>query len=896
LLREGAVLDHLSSVRELKARPPTVPPRLVPRPSLTGRLTAAARLPVTLVCAGPGAGKTLTVASWVAAGATPGPVGWLSVDSSDSDPVVFWSDLVWAVIRSGGVPTNSSLRELALTTVFGAAELMTVLDRLAELPTPVVLVLDDFHEITNSAVLDSFGHLVDHLPPTLRLVLLSRADPVLRLHRLRVSGQLTEIRADDLAFTELETAELFRGAGVRLTDSQVTTLRNRTEGWPAGLRLAAMSLDPQDVQAGIDRFSGTDRAVADYLIGEVTRLLPAADRDFLLAVSVVDRVSGPLADQLTGRGDGQLVLEQFVQTNAFVVGLGSDGQWFRLHPLLLELMRHRLALERSAWKTELHRRAAAWLAGHADPIEATRQWISAGDERQAGRTLMAAIPKLLTPQGPALAAAVAPLAAAASSAPSLTALLSAAVWHYHRREYQAMLRDAVDAADYRDEADADVRPAVEVVLNQLRLVGQRAAGDPAGVIATARNILRLIDGVPRHLLPGRPVYRVLASVNLASAQVWTGRPGGDSDELEQLLEKGAAEADALGLPLTRLNAHSHLAVLEAMRGRCRAADRRTAELLDAADRHGWGSEPQFLAALLARALVELGRQRPASAAGFLQRGLTASRGETDRSIRLAMGVAATLVAVGQSDLAAAVAADQRLVAGLTRTPGVPHQLRRWAAVAGAEVQLLDGHPTQALARIGAPTDTTDFVTSWERVCLARAHLALNHTAAAEGVISPLLEPSSPPFLEPAVAGWLLHSVLASHHRRDAVAMTAVTTALDLAQPEGIRRPFLIIGPPLIPILTRYEHLGTGHRSLVGDLLEQLTRRPKGVDPGLLDQLTERELAVLQYLPTMLKAGEIADDLTVSVNTVKAHLRSVYRKLGVTSRREAVDRARTLGLL
>jgi LuxR family maltose regulon positive regulatory protein len=900
------VLDHLSSVRELKTRPPTLPPGLVPRPELIARLTSAAELPVTLVCAGPGAGKTSTVASWVASRPVRSPIGWLSLDSSDNDPPMFWSNVITAVLSSGAVPATNSLREMALTTVFGPTELLTVMDRLAQLPIPVVLVLDDVHEITNAAVVESLGYLVDHLPPSLRLVLVSRADPVLRLHRLRVAGQLTDIRTQALSFSEMETAELFRGAGLPLDAGQVTTLRNRTEGWPAGLRMAAMSLDPRDVQGGIDRFSGTDRAVADYLIGEVTRVLPAADRDFLLATSVVDRVTGPLADQLTGRSDGHQVLERFVEANTFVVGLGQDRRWFRFHPLLLELMRHRLALERPAWKIELHRRAAAWLTEHADLIEATRHWIAAGEERQAGRTLVAAIPKMLTPQGPALAAAVAPLAASALHTPSLESLLAAATWHFHRREYQMMRRDAAAAEEYLDTADPEVRPTIEVVLGLFRMVGYRAAGDSVRAATAARTIMDLVDAAPRGLPPAGRAYRVMAQVNLAGAQIWSDESadlvgGGSSDDthsLDRLLNQGAADADELGLPLVRLNAHSHLAVLEAMRGQRRAADHRTAQLFSVAERHGWGSEPQILAALLARALVDLARQRPAAAGALLQRGLTASRGETDRSVRLAMGVTAVLVAVAQSDPVAARAAGQRLAAGLDRTPAVPPVLRRWAAVAAAEVLLLDADPEGAIDRIGEPIDAPGFVAAWERVCLARAYLALERYGKAETVIGPLLAPSTPAFREPAIAGWLVRAVLATRRRRDSVAMTAASTALDLAQPESIRRPFLMIGPPLTPVLLRYQTVGTRHNHFAAELLGAMTpdRDQTHDDPVIVSQLTEREIAVLQYLPTMLKAGEIATELTVSVNTVKAHLRSLYRKLAVANRREAVNRARTLGLL
>ena len=317
------MLDQMQSVLELKTRPPEVPPSLVRRGRLEDRLTAAAGGPVTLVSAGPGAGKTLMVASWVGSGRVPGAAGWLSLDSADDNPRSFWSSVIFALNASGGVPDRSGLRDIAPATKFGPAEVFDVRALLAELPAPVVLILDDLQEITDDTVLQTFGELVDHLPPALRLVLVSRSDPMLRLHRLRVSGSLTEIRTADLAFTESETAELFDGAGIRLAAEQVRVLRERTEGWPAGLRLAAMSMDSGDLQAEIDRFSGSDVSVADYLVGEVTQRLSPADRDFLLKTSVVDRLNGELAGLVTGRTDGQQVLEELVRRNAFVVGLGG---------------------------------------------------------------------------------------------------------------------------------------------------------------------------------------------------------------------------------------------------------------------------------------------------------------------------------------------------------------------------------------------------------------------------------------------------------------------------------------------------------------------------------------------------------------------------------------------
>lgn len=888
--------EQARSLLALKVTPPAVPVGVLPRAELAARLTAAAAGPVTLVSAGAGAGKTLTAASWAVSGASVCPVGWLSLDRSDDDLRPFWSHLIAAIIASGAVPVDGSLRDMIPAAEFGPAEVRQVMVGLAELAAPVVLVLDDFHEITDVAVLATFGQLVDHLPPQLRLVLLSRADPMLRLHRLRVAGQLTEIRTEDLAFTAAETVALFSQSGIDLDADQVSLLVDRTEGWPAGLRLAAMSLDPDDVRGGIERFSGSVRSVAEYLVGEVTARLPVDERDFLLAASVVDRVSGALADHLTGRTDGHLVLERFANTNAFVVAVGDRSEWFRFHPLLRELLRHRLTLDRPQLAPELHRRAAVWMSGHGAPIEAINHWIRAGDQQQAGRILLLLIPKLVTPEGPALVAAIAPLAAAADHAPSLTTLLASATHHFARREFRAMLRDAVEARDYLPETAADMAPSAEVVITVFEMIAARAGADAAGVARLAGQIVELVNSTPREVLPTGRAFRAIAMVNLGGAQLWTG----DHGDAEQLLDAAVAQASELDLPLAHLNAAGHLAVLDALHGRYRAADRRARDAVLITERRGWGSEPQALSAYLALALVNLTGQRPDIAHGHVQRGLAASGGENDRAVRLGLAITAVQVAVCQGEPTAALDADSRVAAGLARTPAAPRMLRDWAAVAGAEALLLAGRPDQAITRLGDVDDAPGVVASWTLATLARARLALSDLPAAEQLLAPLLPPSAS-YPEPAVTGWLLRAVIATRKRREGSALTALTTAIALAEPHNIRRPFPLVGEHMSELVTRYRQLGGRHQKFATELLGQLPPRPGAQripdnGPDAMHHLTERELMVLRYLPTMLKAGEIGDALFVSVNTVKAHQRAVYRKLGVVTRREAVEKARNVGLL
>ncbi|MGS0685578.1 LuxR C-terminal-related transcriptional regulator, partial [Nakamurella sp. GG22] len=546
---------------------------------------------------------------------------------------------------------------------------------------------------------------------------------------------------------------------------------------------------------------------------------------------------------------------------------------------------------------EMHRRAAQWMLAQGEPIESIRHSILANDLQGAGRTLLSVLVRVLSLEGPALAAAIEPLARTAPDNPSLTSLLAAAGCHYHRQEMGAMLRDATDAKAFLDTAGDD-RAAAEILIALFELAAARVRGDSAGTWKLADHALAIIDRTPPQELPTGRGFRAVALVNRAGAEVWTGiRP----DTAATLVDM-SREAAELGLLLPHVNAMSHVALIDALHSRCTAAHNRATETLRFADRRGWRSQPQVLGAVLTLALVDTSRHDVENAARWVSRGLAAGGKDTDRALRLALAVAAVQVAVGRGDVTAALTADARAVDGLARTPDAAPLLRRWSGVAGAEALLLAGRPAEAVDRIIGPGTGDDPPSAWERVALARARIALGDMPAAQLCIEPLLRPA-PPVLEPAISAALLQALIADRGHRDSAALAAVTLAIDLAFNEGIKRPFVLIGGRIAELLIRYRNLGGRHDAFAAELVELL--RPtaghrngqshNGSEP-MMDPLTERETIVLHYLPTMLKAGEIADDLYVSVNTVKAHLRAIYRKLGVANRRDAVERARTSGLL
>ena len=894
---ESPVSEQFNGLHRLRASPPAVPSGFVDRPRLADRLTAAAGHPVTLVSAGPGYGKTLTVAAWSRSGAAPGRVAWLSVDETDNDLQAFWSDVLGALATAGALPPGSVLSGVVPAAGFGAPELHLFRVGLAELPIVVTLVLDDFHLVRNQLVLESVGQLLAHQPPQLRLMLTTRADPALRLHRMRVSGDLTDLRADALAFTRTEAAELLDRNGIHPSPAQLAMLLERTEGWAAGLRLAVMCLDPADADDGIARFTGTDRLVAEYLIEEVMDRLPAADRQFLLTTCVAERVSAALANELTGRGDGQHVLDRLVAQNALLMGLAGRTEWFRFHPMLRDMLVYRLSLEQPGAVHDLHLRASRWFAGQGEPIPAIRHAAAARQWDEVGRLLTdIAWPLVLTPSGPALVSALGPAAARAVVDPTPSTLLAAAVCHFHRHDFEAMIRDGNAAADLlTGTQDNDRRPA-DALIGMMRVVHSRTR-NPAQTAPAAAHLLRLLEAPGRHL-PTTHHHRVITINNHAIGRLWTG----ELDDAETTLATVRASSRELGLGLTELGAMGHLSLLDVIHGRLDGAIRLAAAAHEIAQRRGWLGEPIALVLFLAQGLIHLERSELDQAATSIDAGLTISRDGSDIACRVALGIADIGVAVTRRDPTAALAASTRLDTIKARAGDLPPMLARWCAIAHADAELTAGDPDIAMNLLDTHHEPTEYTSALERIVHAKARLMINQPGAALDLLDPM-PPGSAPYPGAMIEASILSAVAADRMNRATAALTAITHAIELAHDTDITRPFVAAGPRISALLTRHQHLIARHLDFTQTLAAAADNTAAhgnsaaaGAVPPPLEPLTERELTVLSYLPTMLKTAEIAADLFVSGNTVKTHQQSIYRKLGVNTRREAVERARATKLL
>ncbi|MGH7495205.1 MAG: helix-turn-helix transcriptional regulator, partial [bacterium] len=390
-----------NALLETKLYIPKWRPGLVSRPRLIERMQQGIERKLTLVSAPAGFGKTTLLAEWLAATpASERAAGWVSLEQNDNDPAFFWAYFITALqkVRSGAGASALSLLHSPQPPPIESV-LTTLMNEINAIEQGFALILDDYHVIDAQTVHSAIAFLLDHLPPQMHLIIASRSDPPLPLARLRGRGELTELRAADLRFTSNEAAVFLNEVmGLDLSATDVTALETRTEGWIAGLQLAALSMQAapkppfrarDDVAGFITAFTGNDRYIVDYLVEEVLQRQPERVRSFLLQTSILDRLSGPLCDAVTGREYGNRVLEALERGNLFVVPLDDQRRWYRYHHLFADVLRAHLMEEQHELVPALHRRAAAWFEEHGMAAEAIEQACAAGDHETVARLLAA---------------------------------------------------------------------------------------------------------------------------------------------------------------------------------------------------------------------------------------------------------------------------------------------------------------------------------------------------------------------------------------------------------------------------------------------------------------------------------------------------------------------------
>jgi LuxR family transcriptional regulator, maltose regulon positive regulatory protein len=844
-----------------------------------------------MVSAPPGSGKTVLLRSWIAAAGLADRAAWVAAGRDQHDPQRFWLSVLAALRRTA--PGSVLVRELmAAPHLDGWAITERLLADLAPLRNQLWLVIDDVHELGPDA-LQQLELLIMRAPPRLRFVLATRHDVRLGLHRLRLEGELAEIRGHDLRFTAAEAGELFAAAGVKAPEPAVALLHERTEGWAAGLRLAALSLAGHpDPGRFAEQFSGSERTVAEYLLAEVLDRQPEQVRRLLLRTSVLERVNGELADLLTGNEGAERVLQDLEQANAFVVSLDPARTWFRYHQMFAGLLQLELRRSAPGEVTGLHRAAARWFAAHGYPVEAIRHAQAALDWDVATRLLADHWPSLyLDGQAAIIGELLTGFPAEARTADAELAAVAAG---------DELARGSLEAAEsYLDLAErgsastADARrEQLQLLLGVVRLQFARQCGNLRAVADEAGRVqaLAVAPGAAR---PGLGEdLRALALISLGTAEFWAASFG---DAMAHL-EYGIALARRIGRPYLAFSGLSSQASAEYYESFERAA-RHCRQAIGLAEQHGWTHEHAAGVACMALGAILEWQGRLAEAEPWIQRAERTLRAETYPAAGLMIRCVRGDLELARGNAAEALAAFQAAdrLAGRLAAPSLMITLNR-SFLVQTLVRLGERERAgQALEKLGEQERERAEM----RIALAVLRLAQDDPHAATAALAPILDGSAPlvwpswltqPFLLEAIA----RDMLGDHDDAD----RALERALDQAEPDGALLPFLL--HPVPHLLQRHTRHRTAHASLIAEIQSLLAGRtlaspPAGPRP-LYEPLSESELRVLRYLPTNLTGPEIASELSVSLHTIKTHMRNLYAKLGTHRRAETLARARDLGLL
>jgi LuxR family maltose regulon positive regulatory protein len=863
--------------------------RLIERGDLLAALDRAAEKQVTIISAPAGSGKTSLLRAWAGRPGQRHLLAFLQVQRDQQDAQQFWLALLGAVRQATG--TAGGAEPPAATPEFnGRAMVDRVLSELAGARGGITLVIDDLHELNSPEALALLTRLLTDLPAHAHAMLATRHDLRLRVHQLRLAGELAEIRAADLRFTGRETRELLAASGITLSEASVALLHQRTEGWAAGLRLASLSLAGHpDPERFVAEFSGSDRTVAEYLVAEMLERQPGEVQDLLLRTSVLDRVNGELADVLTGRAGSERILLDLEDANAFVVSLDPERTWFRYHHLFGDLLRLELRRTLPEQVPGLHLRAAQWFARHGQVVDAIRHTQAAGDWPGAAR-LLADQCFSLTLDGQAQTIQALLRAFPRGTEHPELALVRATGDHILGRLDEAAAHLAVAEA-YAATAPPEHQRRLRVAIAALKLSLARRRGDLAGVLEQVSFLATPLTGQSGEDIALGSDLRAVALLNLGTAEAWFLR----LTDAERHLTEGAALAREIGRPyvevdcLSQLGFASKIHSFATTQARCR-------EAVTLAERYGWGSERVVAPALVTLAGVMTWTGEFDEAERWLQRAVQARQADTGPDIGLLLHQTSAILQACRGRLHEALeefSAAEYLQSQLEGSHALAGQVTGWTLATRARL----GLPGEARAELAAldheRASTGEIRNAYAVICLAEGD-----PAAALGAVQDVLGGRAPVIGYVTVVEAQLLAGLAHRELGDELAAHAsAERALALAEADRLVLPFVLTGSrELLETLPRHK---TAHAALLTDILDVM----RGASPAAKDQasppvaeLSPGELRVLRYLPTNLSRPEIARELSVSVNTVNTHVRSIYAKLQARDRFSAVQRARELRLL
>jgi LuxR family maltose regulon positive regulatory protein len=840
----------VTAVLATKLFEPRLPRALLARSRLVKRFNDGLSARLTVVSAPAGYGKSTLLSEWRASpeGAAT-RLAWLSVDEADNDPVRFWSHVAAALHRADSqIGTNGSdFQQHPLE-----AELAELLNELAALTDPVVLVLDDLHVVSSPDVLQPLSFFVTHLPPHVHLVIAGRVDPPLPLAALRARGDLSEVRMKDLQFTGDEQDAYFDGLGIVLDAETLLILRARTEGWAAGLHLAALTLaDVDDRAAFVRRFAGDDRTVVDYFVDEVIARQSVEVQDFLLMTSLLERMCGPLCDAVTGRSDGQAMLRAVENANLFLVALDNTRTWFRYHHLFAELLRRELRARDTAVETELRERAARWLAGEGLIDEAVPQAVAA-EAWDLAMELGIAHGLEMVVEGKSTTFRQLYGSAGEPRGTSPEARLGSA-W------LAALSGDLDGAGEWLGAFDAaggatdGGPPGTEIDAEILRALLADRRGDVPECLTRGDRVLDLLDQHPEVTGIDREARRARVYLFRSRAAVLRDDLSAAGDLLAETFRIMEEHAPARGVIEAR-GMHSLLALWD---GRTEDALQDADDALDLEAERKLDGTPHGAWAHLTLGIAHTERLQ---------------LDEAERHLSQALDVLRTHGDVNGVGLATAASADRTRLAG---------------------------QPAEAVAMIRAVEEERESGPAFAPLVarrLARADAMARNALGEASALDPGTA-SGPCRRREQIEALALAAIAAAEADDPRLGGERLAEAIRLAAAPGWVAPFVELGAPLRPLLARLPpDPSPAVTRLRTQLLDTLGGRRSDVHPDApVEQLSERELAVLRRLPSKLSNQEIAGVLYVSLNTVKTQIQSIYRKLGVNSRHEAIERARQLDL-
>jgi LuxR family transcriptional regulator, maltose regulon positive regulatory protein len=881
-MREATPGEKRRRVPRIKVAVPALPRGFVSRPRLLSVLDRAPDVMVTVVCAPAGSGKTLLLADW-ARRRGGDDTAWVSLDGDDNDDRRFWSAVLDALAACPSVPPGSPLRSLPVPE--GPSRdlsfLAMVVNALDELPVVVRLVLDDVHELSDQEPLSGLETLLRHQPAKLRLVLSSRHNPPLPLARLRLADQLAEIRVGELQFSLTEARALLEAADVELPPDQLRQLVEQTEGWAAGLRLAATSLAEADDPARfLAEFAENDRAVAEYLIDEVLSRLPDELREFLRTISVCDAVSADLGRAVSGHADAGTMLGMLERKTSLLTRTGDQGRWYRTHALVRSSLLADLTRQAPGRAAALHARAADWFSGHGRPLPALAHAARTGDaERVAALLRREAVPLALAGEYEELRRGLKALGDQLIGQDSRLALVAAMLLLETGEPKIAALQLA------HAEAAWPAQPTAE--LETLRRLVQSRHAEVTGDVD---EIERSADALE---LAAAPELDPLVSLTRGTALLLAGRRPAEAGEWAHAAAEAARQR---GQSYVGTRCLTVLSGIAGVQGDVRAMTRLAAEADREATAHDWQRTTVAATAAVLLAYGALLRAETAETLRQVQRAASfAADAEVppgNRSLSLLVGV---LGGTARFETGAWTAGlrqlrDARMAAGTTRLP--PGQ---------AALSAVLEH--RAAMRFGWG-ELAQEVVNWSRNSIAdsgemllmraRTHLALGRPDSATKILHPFLDGSVTAVLPwSVVEAALVETEAAQLAGEGAHAVRALKRALSAAQVLGVRYPLVFAADEVMALLAAQR----GRLGAVDSFADEVLGVRRGQEiPPIPVPLTNRERSVLRLLPTLRSFEEIAEDLTVSPNTVKTHVRSIYTKLGVRRRRDAVTVALERGLL